>query len=158
MVDRDEFPFLTIPTRRLSAGEPVYSFGYPLSFVNIVHNSDELTIAVNEICPRATSAIVSSTIEKKKMMMGSNDPQIYVLDKALNYGNSGGPIISVETGNVHAVCMRFQPVGIPQNHLKGPNNTIPTIFIPSLYGVVSSLGNLTFQKKCKELGIILVDD
>jgi hypothetical protein len=30
------------------------------------------------------------------MLTTSTDPQIYVLDKALNYGNSGGPIVAEE--------------------------------------------------------------
>jgi len=61
------------------------------------------------------------------------------LDKALNYGNSGGPIIASETGNVHAFCSRFQPVVIPQSHLKDDKGSHLGVMIPSLYGVVSNL-------------------
>ncbi len=56
---------------------------------------------------------MSSTLEKTKMLMSSGDEKIYVLDKALNYGNSGGPIVAAETGRVHALCSRFQPVMVP---------------------------------------------
>lgn len=75
------------------------------------------------------------------MVMTANDPKAYVLDKALNYGNSGGPILSVATWHVHALCSRFQPVYVPQQHMQDKNGNFPFIMIPSLYGIVSSLGN-----------------
>lgn len=118
-----------------------------------MHESEGLTAGSDELCPRVTSAIISSTLEKTAMVMSSGDPQVYVLDKALNYGNSGGPIVATETGRVHGTCMKFQPVFVPQAHLKQPDRSVPAVMIPSLYGVVSSLGNPTFLKKCAEYGI-----
>lgn len=73
--------------------------------------------------------------------MTDADPKVYVLDKALNYGNSGGPIVSVETGHVHALCSRFQPVFVPQPQLRQPDGSMPVIAVPSLYGVVTRLDN-----------------
>jgi len=64
----------------------------------------------------------------------------YVIDKALNYGNSGGPIVVQETGRVVALCSRFQPVKIPQG---GDIN----VSIPSLYGVATSLKNIEEELK-----------
>jgi hypothetical protein len=81
-------------------------------------------------------------------------PENYVLDRALNYGNSGGPIVAAETGRVHAVCSRFQPVRIPQPHLKGE----PLIMVPSLYGMVSSLGRQLVLEALKKRGISLDED
>jgi hypothetical protein len=87
------------------------------------------------------------------MVMTSHDPKVYVLDKALNYGNSGGPIIATETGKVHAICSRFQPVYVPQSHLADKNGNLLRIMTPSLYGVVSSLGNINILKEIKERNI-----
>lgn len=85
--------------------------------------------------------------------MTSGDPQHYILDKALNYGNSGGPIIAVETGYVHALCSRFQPVFVPQIHLANAEGKYPAVLIPSLYGVASSLKNQEILELFNKLGI-----
>jgi hypothetical protein len=124
----------------LELGEPVYSYGYPLSNLE-VQKQPGGTVGFSRLSPRLTSAIVSSDFEVERTMSTPNDPKSYVLDKALNYGNSGGPILSVDTGKVHALCSRFQPMAIPQQHLTPPNGKTPVIMIPSLYGVVSSLNN-----------------
>lgn len=153
----DHFSYITISSRLLDIAEQVYSFGYPLSQGEIVHNSGGVTIGSTQLCPRVTSAIISSTLEKSTMVMSSSDPEVYVLDKALNYGNSGGPIIATETGHVHAVCTRFQPVGIPQPHLKQDDGSVPSVLVPSLYGVASSLKNDAFLKKCAEYGIPIAE-
>ncbi|MBF0320286.1 MAG: trypsin-like peptidase domain-containing protein [Nitrospirae bacterium] len=136
---KNEFPFITVSTRHLKEGEPVYSFGYPLS-ESKSQNIGQMLIGQDILFPRVTSAIISSNIEQTSMVMTDNGPKVYVLDKALNYGNSGGPIVSTDTGKVHALCSSFQPVLIPQLHLSNKTNLI-SIMIPSLYGIVSSLGN-----------------
>lgn len=141
LVGRTAFPFIEISTRELDEGEPVYSFGYPLSLSSVLVNNSAMTVGHTSHCPRTTSAIVSATMDASQMVSTSNDPQVYVLDKALNYGNSGGPIVASESGNVHAFCSRFQPVFIPQNHLKNQAGFVPSIWIPSLYSVVSRLSN-----------------
>ena len=157
--DRDDFPYVSVSSRVLELGEPVYSFGYPLSSSEVKRNDGVMTVVVNQLGPRVTSAIVSSDIDKTAHIMRSSDPQNYVLDKALNYGNSGGPIISSDTGNVHAICSRFQPVYVPQAHLRGSGQSdTPSVMIPSLYGVVSSLRNSTFVDMCAELGIAVRDN
>jgi serine protease Do len=152
--DKNEFPFIEISLRCLEEGEPVYSFGYPLPEAK-TDKQQHIIIGDVALCPRTTSAIVSSTFEKSKMVMTSNDPKVYVLDKALNYGNSGGPIVATETGKVHAICSRFQPVFVPQNHLIDKKGKLLTIMTPSLYGVVSSLGNLNILKEIKERNILI---
>ena len=90
------------------------------------------------------------------MVITGNDPKVYVLDKALNYGNSGGPILAVDTGCVHALCSRFQPIYVPQQHLAGPNGNVPWIMMPSLYGVVSALHHDLFITLASKLGIPVV--
>ncbi len=144
--DKIEFPFIEISSRKLEEGEPVYSFGYPLP-ESFLKDYQYVTISHSALCPRVTSAIISSTFEKQRMVMGSNDPKVYVLDKALNYGNSGGPIIATETGKVHAFCSRFQPVAIPQGHLRDKQGNQLSIMIPSLYGIVPSISNRTILQK-----------
>ena len=67
-------------------------------------------------------------------------PKYYVIDKALNYGNSGGSIILKETGKAISVCIKFQPVDIQQDY-----NSHVTI--PSLYNVSSPLKNIETELK-----------
>jgi len=150
--NRKEFPFIQISSRELEEGEPVYSFGYPLADPDS-QNMGNITWGYSGLCPRVTSAIVSSTFEKQPMVMTDGDPKVYVLDKALNYGNSGGPIIATETGKVHAFCSRFQPVGIPQGHLLYRNGVPLVIVIPSLYGIVYRLNNPNILKELKDKNI-----
>jgi serine protease Do len=135
-----EFPFIPVSRRPLEMGEPVYSFGYPLS-LGEAKSAGGMVIGRTQLSPRVTSAIVSSDLDRTNIVMTSSDPQYYVLDKALNYGNSGGPIIATETGCVHALCSRFQPLFVPQQHLADAKGEYPFVMIPSLYGVVSSLRN-----------------
>ena len=92
-----------------------------------------------------------------RMVSTSNDPQVYVLDKALNYGNSGGPIVAVDTGNVHALCSRFQPMRVRQPNLRDKNGKELQVEIPSLYGVVSSLGNGRILAALQQRGVPLSD-
>src|SRR5688572_16487538 len=118
-----------------------------------------MTMGGTSLRPRVTSAIVSSTFEEGKMVMTSNEPKVYVLDKALNYGNSGGPILSSETGRAHAFCSRFQPVWIPQHEdAEGKVPAMPFVMIPSLYGVVVSLENPEIQSLLEQLKVPLSDD
>lgn len=149
---KTEFPYINVASSGLQEGEAVYSFGYPLSSA-FAQSLQHITIATTSLCPRVTSAIVSSTLEKTAMVMSGADPQVYVLDKPLNYGNSGGPIVAVETGHVHALCSRFQPMWMTQPHLKEAEGDPPSICIPSLYGVVSSLRNPQIIELLNSLGV-----
>ncbi len=92
------------------------------------------------------------------MIVTGSEPKVYVLDKALNYGNSGGPIVAAETGKVHAFCSRFQPVAIPQNHIQDQQGNPTMIYIPSLYCVVSSLANPAILQKLHESEVSISDD
>lgn len=154
---KTEFPHINVSTRQLEMGEPVYSFGYPLS-TGSAQKSGSATIGATQLSPRVTSAVVASDIDQTQMVMTDADPKHYVLDKALNYGNSGGPIVASETGNVHALCSRFQPVFIPQHHMKEPGGQVPHVMMPSLYGVVSSLNNEPLIKLLSDLGVPLTDE
>ncbi|MEI6314423.1 MAG: serine protease [Syntrophus sp. (in: bacteria)] len=151
------FPFIGVSSRLLTEGESVYSSGYPLSSA-IAENLGSMITVTESLCPRVTSAIVSSTIEKTRMLITGNDPKVYVLDKALNYGNSGGPIICTETGRVHAFCSRFQPVFIPQSHLLDANQNPIHIMVPSLYGVVFGLGHHQILGLLRQIGVPIYDD
>lgn len=155
--DRSDFPYVKVSSRQLEMGEPVYSFGYPLS-TGAVEKEGSMMIGQTQLSPRLTSAIVASDLDKTKMIMTGSDPKHYVLDKALNYGNSGGPIISSETGNVHALCSRFQPNFVPQAHLKDQNGQTLHVMMPSLYGVVSSLGNEPIINLLNKLGVPIISE
>lgn len=157
LAGKTEFPFLGVSRRQLDEGESIYSFGYPLSSA-IVRKVGPMTVGEESLCPRVTSAIVSSTVEKTQMVMTGRDPQVYVLDKALNYGNSGGPIVSSETGRVHALCSRFQPLFVPQSHLPDANGNPMFLMIPSLYGVVTSLRNVEVMSLLGQLNVPIFDE
>jgi serine protease Do len=115
-------------------GSEVYSFGYPLSDFD-VRGNNVFTMGIQEYRPRVTSAIVSSHYEKLGFVWGAGFPKDYVIDKALNWGNSGAPIVLQENGKAISICTRFEPLNITQ--LDGSITTIP-----SLYGVTSSLKNI----------------
>lgn len=151
------FPFISVSQRQLAEGEPVYAFGYPLSSAEL-NTSGPVMIGSTTLSPRVTSAIVASTMYTTGMIMSNTDPRVYVLDKALNYGNSGGPIVASETGRVHAICSRFQPVYVPQPHLKDQAGKPLAVWVPSLYGVVSSLGNAELLKLLETVSVGLCDD
>ena len=137
LTGRSDFPHIPVALDPVDEGAPVYAFGYPLP-VNAPPTpapGGGGWFGHVGLGPRTTSAIVSSALEHTKMVQTADDAQVYVLDKALNYGNSGGPIVLTETGAAFAVCSRFQPVAIPQSATEH-------VVIPSLYGIVSSISNI----------------
>lgn len=128
------FDFLVIDFNIVPDGTRVYCFGYPLSEWTV----DKVAmVGVQYFSPRATSAIVSSHFDILGPSLSLGFPKHYVIDKALNYGNSGGPLVLEETGKVVSVSVRFQRVTIPQGQ-----STVRVVTIPSLYGVTSSLKNI----------------
>lgn len=133
------FDFLDVEFNIVSEGTEVYSFGYPLPKIEVV-NQPNFMVGFHYYCPRVTSAIISSHYDVIGPVFGLDFPKFYVIDKALNYGNSGGPIIVQETGKVISVCVRFQPVIIPQVSKM-------RIIAPSLYGITSSLRNIENELK-----------
>lgn len=137
---RNGFPFVQIGTRLLDVGEPVCAFGYLLGSAEVEEAKGAL-VGTTTLAPRVTSAIVASTVENVGPVVTNADAAFYVLDRALNDGNSGGPIIATETGHAHAVCTTFQPMGIPQAHLAAEGGKPIAVLVPSLYGVVASLAN-----------------
>jgi len=155
---REGFPHVTVSRRDLDEGEPVYAFGYPLGAGKVVVDNPGITVGASTLRPRVTSAIVSSTLEEQGMIMSPGQARTYVLDKALNYGNSGGPILAEATGHVHAWWSRFQPVFIPQPHLKNANGEPLPIVMPSLYGVVSSFANPGVLRELEGRGVPIAND
>jgi len=131
-----EFPYIDIELSELEEGTPIYAFGYPLPKSEVFEPNKAFMVGLVQLSPRTTSAIIASSIEYHGL--SSTPGQWYVIDKALNYGNSGGPIVDVNTGRALAVCCKFQPVYIPQND--GTMN-----MMPSLYGVASSLANIKYE-------------
>lgn len=141
----------------MEEGEPVYSFGYPLSYSEVLVDGP-VKIGSTSLSRRVTSAIISSTLEKTRMVSSPADSKIYVLDKALNYGNSGGPILATATGYAHAFCSRFQPQYVPQNHIKDKEGNPFLIMSPSLYGVVIALSNPSILEELSRREICLYKD
>jgi serine protease Do len=140
---RSDFPYLEIDYLDQEEGSPVYAFGYPLpkpDFNEIpIQDKGSIILGTLEVSPRVTSAIISSKIDYCGKKWTPSDPKYYVIDKALNYGNSGGPIIMSETGKAISVCVRFQPQEMEDSGIK----------VPSLYGITSSLQNI--QNELKKL-------
>lgn len=135
--------FLQIEFNTVPEGTEVYSYGYPLPKIN-VKGAAQFMVGFHYFSPRTTSAIISSHHWYIGPLRGRGFPTHYVIDKALNYGNSGGPIVVCDTGKVISVCLRFQSVLIPQQAIE--------IEIPSLYGITVSLRNI--QDDLVSLGIV----
>lgn len=157
LIGLTEFPYLQVSSRILDEGEPVYSFGYPLSETQVLVNGPTQQMSHTAHSPRTTSAIVAATMNTSELVSWPGFPAVYVLDKALNYGNSGGPIVATETGKVHALCSRFQPVFIPQNHYQTRMGFMPYVMIPSLYAVVSRLNNQAVLDALSARGVSISD-
>ena len=135
----EAFDYIEVDVGPQQEGQPAYSFGYPLPQTPApVSLPGGVMMGHVGLGPRTTSAIISSTVEHTKMVDTAGDARVYVLDKALNYGNSGGPVIASETGKAFGVCARFQPVFIPQ-----PSGA--AVMIPSLYGIAISVGNVASE-------------
>lgn len=135
LAGKSGFDFLEVDFNLVPEGSQVYCFGYPLPKWRV--DMTDMT-GFDYFSPRATSAIIASHHE----VLGperDSFPLYYVIDKALNYGNSGGPTVLVESGKVISVCQRFQPVLIPQAQ--------HAIEIPSLYGITCSLKNIENELK-----------
>ena len=148
MKGRDGFPYTKVSLRTLDEGEPVYAFGYPLPDAALELDTEDVKFGTATHRPRVTSAIVSSLRYEYGPLISGGDVLEYVLDKALNYGNSGGPILATQTGHVHAFCSRFQPVQIPQA-------AESAVMIPSLYGVAVRLSNPSIEKALRQRGVPL---
>lgn len=139
---KDGFDFLEIDLEEQCEGTPVYSFGYPLpeyETEKLEQKGMSMIVGHSWVCPRVTSAMISSRYEVLGPTQREGRQPTYVLDKAFNYGNSGGPIVLQESGKAIAAVVRFQPVLIDQ-----PGGTL-TILIPSLYGIGSSLANVNWE-------------
>jgi S1-C subfamily serine protease len=131
------FDFLSVDFSVIAEATPVYSFGYPLSKWKLDFTDQGGISGYHFYSPRVTSAIISSQVDVFRPGLLPTTPQFYAIDKALNYGNSGGPVIVEETGKAFSVAVRFQPVVVPQGQ-----NVVRVIAIPSLYGIASSLKNI----------------
>ena len=135
--DLEAFTYLEIDFEDQTEGTPVYAFGFPLSKVN-KKDLDKVKLAFEIFSPRTTSAIIASRYSYIGWARGSGDAKFYAIDRTLDFGNSGGPIILSETGNVFAVCIEFQPTIIRQPQIS-PDMIIK---IPANYGIISSLSNI----------------
>ena len=163
---RKGFPFVSVSSRSLVEGEPVYAFGYPLTLSEVregpIRKGDAILgapgvqIGMEVLRPRVTSAIVASTLEGMGPVWSSDDPQWYALDKALNFGNSGGPIIATDTGHAHGVCSRFHEMMMPQRHLKDHQERQVTVAVPSLYGIASNLSAPSILQRLVDIGVTIV--
>lgn len=151
MEGRSDFPHLTVSLRTLDEGEPVYAFGYPLPEAGLRIDTEAVRVGTASYRPRVTSAIVSALRYEYGAVVSGADVAEYVLDKALNYGNSGGPILATDTGRVQAFCSRFQPVHIPQS-------SGPVVMVPSLYGISVRLSNPSIAQALRERGVPLSEN
>lgn len=133
---RDCFDFLEVDLNEHLEGTPVYSFGYPLPETKVEEKKAggvSIIVGMDWICPRVTSAIISLRWHMLGPVQTGGPSPVYVLDKAFNYGNSGGPIVLSESGKAIAAVIKFQSVAIEQ-----PGGKV-WVAVPSLYGIAAAL-------------------
>jgi hypothetical protein len=136
LLEGSGLPFLDLSFDVIEDGTPVYSYGFPLSPEVPTVDIGIAAIAYPALSPRVTSTVIASNAEVVGGIPSTDRrSRNYVTDKAFKYGNSGCPLIVVETGAAVAAVVRFQPVEIDQG-----SGSI--VWIPSLYGVASSLANV----------------
>ena len=176
--EQKSFDYIEVSSRILDEGEPVYAVGYPLIDTKVGSLADlpdsdlpesmakdkaaspGKPISFASLSARVTSAIVAcQEVEGERLENAPDQPIKYVIDKALNYGNSGGPIVATESGKVFALCSEFQPVAIPQPQLPliiTPLGLKPAyIGIPSLYARVERLANRPLVDTLRANGIAI---
>ncbi len=129
------FDYLDIDFNTIPEGKEVYSFGYPLTRMEFFESNRNMSVGSFASRPRVTSAIISSHYLEIGSMFSPGPPIRYVIDKALNPGNSGGPLIDKETGKAFSVIVSFSTFSIPQ-----PENL--DIELPSTYSTAVSLKNI----------------
>jgi S1-C subfamily serine protease len=132
---KTEPDFLQIDFEVAPEGVEVYSFGYPLPDIETLTKNEQVTAVGTVYCPRATSMVISShrAFIKHARMHNILFPHYYVLDRALNKGNSGGPIVVTKSGKVISVCSQSQ--FIEESQLGVP------VVLPA-YAISSSLKNI----------------
>ena len=69
--NRNSFPYIQVSVRGLEMGEPVYSFGYPLSTSSANKVDGGGVVGTTQLSPRVTSAIVASELEMDGSLMTS---------------------------------------------------------------------------------------
>ena len=131
---KEEFPHLIPDFNQYFEGTPIYTFGFPLPKVKIIEQN-HITVGLEALCPRVTSAIISSIYDYIRPIRSKEDTKIYTIDKPLHPGNSGGPAILSENGKVFGVCVASQLFSLQKLN-------IHEIQLPANYGFVVSLENI----------------
>ncbi len=131
---KEEFPHLLLDFNQHLEGTPVYTYGFPLPTINMIEQS-QIRVSFEVLCPRVTSAIISSQHDFIRPIRSNEDPKRYTIDKTLLPGNSGGPAILSENGSVFGVCIASQLYS-----LQRMNNQ--EIQLPTNYGFIVSIDNI----------------
>lgn len=159
LVSREGFPYLTTSARVLGAAESVYAFGYPLPLgeAHSVTYGTKIGFAWHGQGP--TSEVVASRQEYHgPVEFVGHRPPAHVLDKAVNRGNTGGPVVAADSGRVHGLCVRFQRLASPQGHVPDKHSESVSIVIPSLYVVVANLTADPIGAILRDLGVPIERD
>lgn len=136
------YPALRADLKVAEDGTPVYAYGYPLSTatepIEQVSNAGMMYGSHVSLTPRATSAIISSRVEQTRPPGRDQGPEVYVLDRTFNKGNSGGPVVLQESGKVIGVVARR----IDARYEQDSTSARSVVRMPSQFGVAVSLANI----------------
>jgi serine protease Do len=159
---QERFSHIEVSTRAAVEGEPVYCFGYPLSDLCDPQELPPLmsTFSLSwmdgwllVLKPRVSSAIVAArpfpTSAPGLPKLGS----CYAIDRTIEFGMSGAPVIATETGNAFAVACHVESTSVPQLHLS--NLGRPKIVVPSQFGSASSMASEPIVEVLRQHGIAM---
>ncbi len=169
-VGKSGFPYLSVSRREANEGDLVYCFGYPHSDLfgpptGMPRVTSVCSISVQNnwilvLKPKVASALVAAKSCPSRIRGVRKLGADYSIDRGIDFGMSGAPVILPETHRVIGVAVETEAVIVPQTHLHWPGcNCGPIkISVPGSFGIVASLAHANLISAMAKHGVSVHDD